>query len=176
MDSDRIVLDRESFKALAVDTRINILKSLDERPHTLTELAAVLSLSHGTVKEHLEILESSNLILKQDEGRKWKYYTLTDKGKTLVNPRGATVFFSFMFSLVATLILGLSLMIRKFLESKSDNLMMLRTESDAIMPMVANEVQIRNTPDALLIVFLLMTIVTIVLFIVSIRKERQKIV
>jgi DNA-binding transcriptional ArsR family regulator len=176
MDSDRIVLDRESFKALAVDSRINILKHLDERPHTLTELAAVLSLSHGTVKEHLEVLESSSLILKQDEGRKWKYYTLTDKGRTLVNPRGATVFFSFMFSLIATLILGLSLMIRTFLESKSDNFMMLRTESDAMMPMIANEVPITNTPDALFIVFLLVSIVTIALFIVAIKQERQKIV
>ena len=94
MDGDRIVLDRASFKALAVDSRISILKLLDERPHTLTELAAELELSHGTVKEHLEVLESSGLIIKNDEGRKWKYYDLTDKGRMLVNPRGARVFFS----------------------------------------------------------------------------------
>jgi len=176
MDSDRIVLDRESFRALAVDSRINILKYLDERPHTLTELAAELELSHGTVKEHLEVLEGSGLILKQDEGRKWKYYVLTDKGKTLINPREARVFFSFMFGLVATLVLGLSLMLRKFLSSQSE-VMMVRMEAvgDTEMVAIASDTVATQPVDGLLILFFVMVFATIVLFILSLRAEKSKI-
>jgi predicted ArsR family transcriptional regulator len=176
MDSDRIVLDRESFRALAVDSRINILKYLDERPHTLTELAAALELSHGTVKEHLEVLEGSGLILKNDEGRKWKYYVLTDKGKTLINPREARVFFSFMLSLVATLVLGLSLMIRKFLGAEPQQ-MVMRAETASDMMILAEEApHLVQTPDALVIVFFVMAVITIVLFVIAARAERSKIV
>jgi len=83
---EKITLDRGSFKALSVDTRVNILKQLDERRKTLSELSKGLALRNSTVKEHMEILLGAGLVKKIDEGYKWKYYSLTMKGKNIVNP------------------------------------------------------------------------------------------
>jgi len=84
---DKIVLDRETFKALAIDTRVNILKKLDERYQlTLTDLANELNMAPSTISEHLDKLVSAGLILQVDKGMKWKYYRLTSKGKKILNP------------------------------------------------------------------------------------------
>jgi DNA-binding transcriptional ArsR family regulator len=83
---DKIVLDDKSFKALSADSRVNILKRLTERRMTLSELSNRLALKNSTIKEHCTILLNANLIKKIDEGRKWKYYELTGKGKQIVQP------------------------------------------------------------------------------------------
>ncbi|MFZ5501776.1 MAG: ArsR/SmtB family transcription factor, partial [Candidatus Micrarchaeota archaeon] len=83
----KIVLDRKSFEALAVDSRVRILKSLKERRKTLSEVASEQKMSLSGVKEHLETLERVGLIAKKDDGHKWKYYELTKKGMDIVAPR-----------------------------------------------------------------------------------------
>ncbi|MFW6230440.1 MAG: ArsR family transcriptional regulator [Nanoarchaeota archaeon] len=83
---EKIVLDKAAFKALASDKRVEILKQLDIRRKTLTELSDHLGLAVATVKEHMEHLASSDLIKLVDEGRKWKYYELTGKGKAILYP------------------------------------------------------------------------------------------
>jgi len=82
----RIVLDDKSFKALSADSRISILKSLNERRRTLSELSQKLDLGNSTIKEHCDILVNAELIRQMDEGRKWKYYELTQKGKQILSP------------------------------------------------------------------------------------------
>lgn len=82
----RIVLDDKSFKALSADSRIGILKSLNERRRTLSELSQKLDLGNSTIKEHCDILVDAELIKQIDEGRKWKYYELTQKGKQIITP------------------------------------------------------------------------------------------
>lgn len=82
----RIVLDDKSFKALSADSRIGILKSLNERRRTLSELSQKLDLGNSTIKEHCDILVDAELIKQIDEGRKWKYYELTSKGKQIITP------------------------------------------------------------------------------------------
>lgn len=87
MMDEKITLDRETFRALAVDTRVSILKFLDDEFQlTLTDLAEKLGLAPSTVKEHLERLLEVGLIEQMDKGMKWKYYRLTKKGKQLLNP------------------------------------------------------------------------------------------
>jgi DNA-binding transcriptional ArsR family regulator len=81
-----IRLDKETFKALASGTRVDVLKLLNQRRHMQSEIAASLSLSVPTVKEHLAALEKAGLVERHDEGRKWKYYSLTKKGKGVLNP------------------------------------------------------------------------------------------
>src|SRR5207249_2121871 len=49
----KITLDQESFKALASDVRVGILKRLDVRRETVTDLSNLLSLSKPTLLEHL---------------------------------------------------------------------------------------------------------------------------
>ena len=89
MSEDKIVLDKKSFSALAVDSRVNILKALRERRKTLTELSGELKLSVSSTKEHLEKLEQAELVVKVEDGHKWKYYELTRKGEQLVAPNPA---------------------------------------------------------------------------------------
>src|SRR2546428_1254960 len=72
MDSGRgakITLDQESFKALASDVRVGILKRLDVRRQTGTDLSNLLSLSKPTLLEHLEKLQSASLVKRVDQGR-----------------------------------------------------------------------------------------------------------
>jgi len=101
MEEDRIVLDRKSFEALAVDTRVRILKSLKERRKTLSEIAKEQKMSVSGVKEHLETLEGVGLIMKMDDGHKWKYYELTRKGTDIVAPRELRVWILLSISVIA---------------------------------------------------------------------------
>jgi DNA-binding transcriptional ArsR family regulator len=98
-----IRLDKETFKALASGTRVDVLKLLNQRRHMQSELAVSLDLSVPTVKEHLAALEKAGLVERHDEGRKWKYYSLTNKGKGVLNPEEMKIWIvlsMFVFSVV----------------------------------------------------------------------------
>lgn len=89
----KIVLDAESFKALASDTRLQILKALDARPLTVSELSRLLSLNKATVFEHLKQLIDAELAKRENEpARKWVYYRLTWKGRNVLHPENAQIF------------------------------------------------------------------------------------
>jgi DNA-binding transcriptional ArsR family regulator len=79
-------MDRKTFESLASETRIAILKSLDVRQKTVTELARDLGLAKSTVHEHLEKMGEAGLVEKREDHRKWSYYGLTGKGKRLLHP------------------------------------------------------------------------------------------
>ncbi len=98
MGNEEIVIDRKTLKALGADTRLEILRVLHEHQRTLTELAAVLEMSHSTVKEHMEVLAQAELVKCDDAGRKWKYYSLTRKGLKIVAPEEVTALFVFGLS------------------------------------------------------------------------------
>src|SRR3989441_9238603 len=93
MDSGgaKITLDQASFKALASDVRVGILKRLDVRRETVTDLSNLLSLSEPTLLEHLEKLQSAGLVKRVDEGRKWIYYELSDKGRKILHPERVAI-------------------------------------------------------------------------------------
>ena len=98
---ESIKLDRKSFEALAGQTRVKALKSLLKRRKTLTELSEELQLSPSTMKEHLDVLMDSELIAQIDEGRKWKYYELTRKGKQIAEPHELRVWIILGLSIIA---------------------------------------------------------------------------
>ena len=104
MEEDKVVLDRKSFEALAVDSRVRILKSLKQRRKTLSEIAQEMGMSVSGVKEHLETLEGADLVKKMDDGHKWKYYELTKKGSDLVAPKELRVWVVLSISVIALLI------------------------------------------------------------------------
>lgn len=106
---NKIIIDRPTLKAIAVDTRLEVLKSLGKRQKTLTELSKELNLSPATLKEHLDILLNVNLI-KKNESRKWKYYNLTYKGINLINPQETKALLSFVLGLILTIGFGLFLL------------------------------------------------------------------
>lgn len=109
MDEEKIVLDKKSFEALAGETRIKILKSLNSRQKTSTELAQELNLAVPSIKEHLDTLESSGFVQKIDDGHKWKYYFLTKKGKNLFSPNELKVMILLGISSVVSIISAFTL-------------------------------------------------------------------
>jgi DNA-binding transcriptional ArsR family regulator len=86
MPDEKITLDRKTFRTLASDTRVSILKSLDCRRKMLTELSKELNMSPSTVKEHMDSLRKAELVVLKDDGHKWKYYELTRQGKNILHP------------------------------------------------------------------------------------------
>lgn len=98
MNQDKIVLDMKSFDALSSKTRISILKKLDIRRMTITELSNDTSLAKSTIHEHLTKLSDTGLVKTNDGGYKWKYYELTEMGKKLLHPYEMTKIYIFLSS------------------------------------------------------------------------------
>ncbi|MEA2054052.1 MAG: winged helix-turn-helix domain-containing protein [Candidatus Thermoplasmatota archaeon] len=85
--SDKIIIDRDIFVALSSDTRIEILKELDERRKTLSEMAKNLDCNKSAIYKHLFKLVDAELVKKEENSaHKWVYYCLTWKGKNLLHP------------------------------------------------------------------------------------------
>jgi len=83
---DKIVLDKGSFMALASESRVKLLKKLDERRMTVTELSKELEMSKPAVLKHLTKLVEAGLVKKVESERKWVYYALTMRGKNILHP------------------------------------------------------------------------------------------
>jgi DNA-binding transcriptional ArsR family regulator len=98
LEGPRVTLDQASFRALASEVRVEVLKKLDERRMTVTDLANVLNLSKPTLLEHLEKLQNADLVKRMDEGRKWIYYELTGRGKKILHPERVTIVVSLCLS------------------------------------------------------------------------------
>ncbi len=100
-----VTVDRETLRALGADTRIEILKCLAKRQMTQAELAATLGISEPSVDKHLEKLEQAGLVFQMEsDGRKWKYFALTQKGTAIIAPSVSRK----IFLLLGMLLLGLT--------------------------------------------------------------------
>ena len=98
----KITLDRETFKALASDTRLDILKTLDGKHLGLNEIAKVSNLNKATLHEHLTKLHEAGLIKRTErDGHKWVYYKLTWKGESLLHPENTKIVVLFTTTFVA---------------------------------------------------------------------------
>lgn len=99
LEGPRVTLDQASFRALASEVRVEVLKRLDGRRMTVTDLANALQLSKPTLLEHLEKLQTADLVKRIDEGRKWIYYELTGRGKKILHPERVTIVVSLCLSI-----------------------------------------------------------------------------
>ncbi len=138
---EKITLDRETFKALASDTRVSILKSLHKRRKTLTELSKQFEMSPSTIKEHLDSLSNAGLVVQKDEGHKWKYYELTSKGKNIVTPSETKV-----LVVLAVSVVGVFVTVFDLLRNLQTQIFVSRELGEAgskIIPATASEA----TPD-----------------------------
>ena len=90
MIDDKITLDKKTLGALSSETRANILKSIVVRRMTVTELSKKLNLPKSTIHENLDRLIDTNLAKKSNDGNKWVYYELTEKGRRLLHPHEMT--------------------------------------------------------------------------------------
>jgi DNA-binding transcriptional ArsR family regulator len=98
----KITLDRETFKALASDTRLDILKTLDGKNMGLNEIVKATNLNKATLHEHLTKLHGAGLIKRNErDGHKWVYYKLTWKGESLLHPENTKIVVLFTTTFVA---------------------------------------------------------------------------
>lgn len=107
---ERIGLDQPTLKALAGETRVRILKLLDKKQRTQSELAEELKMSLPTVGEHLKALEHAELVEREETTRKWKYYSITPKTRMLLHPNTTAIWFIlglFLFSAVGTVVFAI---------------------------------------------------------------------
>ena len=74
---------RENMKLLFSKTKIEILKKLNERNYTVSELSKILGKSKSTISEHLNTLYKMGLVDKESHS-KWVYYKITNKGKKVL--------------------------------------------------------------------------------------------
>lgn len=81
------MLDRKTFEALAIDSRVSIMKALLARRKTQSELSKELGLAVSTVSEHLHKMNAAGLVVPVKWGKKWVYYQLTPKGTQILAPK-----------------------------------------------------------------------------------------
>lgn len=111
----KVTLDREAFKALASDTRLEILRTLDGKKMSLTEISRATKLNKATLHEHLsKLLEADLVKRKERDGHKWVYYRLSWKGESLLHPENTKIVVMFSLAFM-TLAAGL---IQMFLYAK----------------------------------------------------------
>jgi DNA-binding transcriptional ArsR family regulator len=109
--SDKITLDQDTFKVLASETRIGLLKKLDKTQMTVSDLARTMKMSKATLFEHLEKLINVGLIKKKEDDRKWVYYKLTWKGKNILHPERTKIAIVLTIFILAFIILSSFLII-----------------------------------------------------------------
>ncbi len=101
----KLTLDMNTFKALASDTRLDILRALDGKKMSLNDICKATNLNKATLHEHLTKLNEAGLIKKNErEGHKWVYYKLTWKGEGLLHPENTRIVVMFSTTFISLLI------------------------------------------------------------------------
>jgi ArsR family transcriptional regulator len=107
----KVSLDIQSFKALASEKRLDILRALDGKKMNLMDLCCATNLHKMTLHEHLcKLIEAGFINRIEREGHKWVYYKLSWKGESLLHPENthiillfSSTFFIFFLGIVALL-------------------------------------------------------------------------
>jgi len=103
----KVNLDIESFKALASETRLDILRALDGKKMSLNDITKATNLHKMTLHEHLSKLTSAGFIKRiEREGHKWVYYKLSWKGQSLLHPENTRIVVMFSMTFIS-LIFGI---------------------------------------------------------------------
>ena len=117
----KVTLDVDTFKALASETRLDILRALDNNKMGLNDLCAKTNLHKATLHEHLAKLVEVGLVNKiEREGYKWVYYKLSWQGANLLHPENSRIVVMFSVAVIslAASIAGLFFVVR---ERTADN-------------------------------------------------------
>ncbi|MFH1101274.1 MAG: winged helix-turn-helix domain-containing protein [Methanobacteriota archaeon] len=98
----KISLELEDIKALASDSRLEILKALDGKKLNLQDVTRITKLNKATLHVHLsKLLEAGFIKKKEREGHKWVYYQLTWKGECLLHPENTRIVVLFSITFIS---------------------------------------------------------------------------
>ncbi len=126
----KVNLDINAFKALASETRLNILKVLDRKKMSLNEICNATNLNKATLHEHLLKLNEAGLVKRKErEGHKWVYYELTWKGSCLLHPENTKIVILFSISIL-TLFAGFFQVVLFFRSSIANDMPKIFLASD----------------------------------------------
>ncbi|MEF8847765.1 MAG: winged helix-turn-helix domain-containing protein [Candidatus Thermoplasmatota archaeon] len=120
----KVDLDLDTFKVLASETRLDILKALDGKKMGLNEISENLKLHKVTLHEHLSKLSEAGLVKrKRRPGHKWVYYTLSWKGKCLLHPENSKIVVLITFTIITLTggIISLLNLIYNFFKTPTSN-------------------------------------------------------
>jgi len=102
MEEPVTIIDRDVLKVISVDTRMDILKILAEGERNPSFISKKLHKSDATIIEHLETLQKAGLVKKiETPGKKWVFYTLTERGKGIISSKGRRLVIVLGISLLA---------------------------------------------------------------------------
>jgi DNA-binding transcriptional ArsR family regulator len=85
----RVELDKKALFALASDTRMDILKSLQPNRRTVSQLAELVGVDKAAVHRHLKKLEEGGFV-KREEDHGFVYYGLSWKARDILSPNENT--------------------------------------------------------------------------------------
>jgi DNA-binding transcriptional ArsR family regulator len=110
----RVELDKKSILALASDTRLEILKSLQPMRRTVSQLSEAVNIDKAAVHRHLKKMEEGGLVKRYEE-HGFVYYGLSWKARDLLTPNENTkivilLSVTWLLLLVALLFLSAGLM------------------------------------------------------------------
>jgi DNA-binding transcriptional ArsR family regulator len=88
-DELRVELDKKALFALASDTRMDILKSLQPNRRTVSQLAELVGVDKAAVHRHLKKLEDGGFV-KREEDHGFVYYGLSWKARDILSPNENT--------------------------------------------------------------------------------------
>ena len=170
----QITLDKPTFKALASETRVAVLKLLQQRRHMQSEIAAELEMAVPTVKEHLDALEKAGLVIRYEEGRKWKYYGLTAKGKAILDPEQKRIWIvlvALVFAAIGSVVTFFQGQVGKF--AAAAPAMEMKAAAPSLEMMAAPLSSPQPAPIPMFIWFVIATLVfTAVLIYLFVRRAR----
>ena len=105
---DKITLDKRTIRALASETRVDILEKIDSGSMTLNKLTDDLNISKPTVHEHLTLLIESGLVKKVNKDNKWAHYELTGKGTEILHPHKMTKIIVLLSAAILSFVVGIA--------------------------------------------------------------------
>jgi len=88
-DQMKVELDKKSLFALASDTRLELLHSLQPMRRTVSQLAESMNIDKAAVFRHLKKMEDGGLV-KRFEDHGFVYYGLSWKARDLLSPNENT--------------------------------------------------------------------------------------
>ena len=131
----KVTLDKNMFKALASETRLDILRNLDGKKMGLNDISSATNLNKATLHEHLTKLHEAGLVKRKErKGHKWVYYKLSWKGESILHPENTkiVVMFTVTFATLFFGIAGIFNYVRGFITSERGSDMIYAPNPDNV--------------------------------------------
>lgn len=174
----KVKLNKNAFKALASETRIDILRILDGKKLGLKDISNASNLKKATLHEHLTKLHEVGLIKRKErKGHKWVYYKLSWKGESLLHPDNNRIVLLFSITFITLFfgIIGLfNFIINKLVKSDgSDMFSKTLSEAEDSFNQAGGEIFYINQNQIFMYITIVCLILFSILFIISILKYKK---